>query len=244
MKNCHVCNQLCDDNAELCPICGADISGDGEVVAEVTKEEEKIMIKICFVCHGNICRSPMAEYVLKDKLKKINMLNKFIIVSKATSFEEEGNDMHPGTKRILKENNIEFSSHRATKLIKEDYEKYDYFICMDENNMRNIKLTIEYDGKEFNGVNVENASYGACICAERSAILSAVSAGYRKGQFKELNVMVSSGKIGMPCFACRQVITEFFEKSAIVRVWATTGEYVEHTVEELCPYPFDSEDLV
>ena len=105
-------------------------------------------------------------------------------------------------------------------------------------------IVICSDGKEFNGVNVENASYGACICAERSAILGAVSAGYRKGQFKELNVMVSSGKIGMPCFACRQVITEFFEKSAIVRVWATTGEYVEHTVEELCPYPFDSEDLV
>lgn len=108
------------------------------------------MIKICFVCHGNICRSPMAEYVLKDKLKKINMLNKFIIVSKATSFEEEGNDMHPGTKRILKENNIEFSSHRATKLIKEDYEKYDYFICMDENNMRNIKFIFDdKDNKIF-----------------------------------------------------------------------------------------------
>ena len=108
------------------------------------------MIKLCFVCHGNICRSPMAEYVLKDKLKKINMLNKFIIVSKATSFEEEGNDMHPGTKRILKENNIEFSSHRATKLIKEDYEKYDYFICMDENNMRNIKFIFDdKDNKIF-----------------------------------------------------------------------------------------------
>lgn len=108
------------------------------------------MIKICFVCHGNICRSPMAEYVLKDKLKKINMLNKFIIVSKATSFEEEGNDMHPGTKRILKENNIEFSSHRATKLIKEDYEKYDHFICMDENNMRNIKFIFDdKDNKIF-----------------------------------------------------------------------------------------------
>ena len=100
------------------------------------------------------------------------------------------------------------------------------------------------DGKEFNGVNVENASYGAGICAERSAIVSAVSAGYKKGDFKEINVMVSSGEIGWPCFVCRQVITEFFEKNAIVRAWATTGEYIEHTVEELCPYPFDSEDLI
>ncbi len=99
------------------------------------------------------------------------------------------------------------------------------------------------DGREFYGVNVENASYGAGICAERSAIVSAVSAGYKKGQFKELNVMVSSGEIGMPCFVCRQVITEFFEKDAIVRAWATIGEYVEHTVAEICPYPFDSEDL-
>ena len=56
--------------------------------------------------------------------------------------------------------------------------------------------------------------------------------------------MVSSGEIGWPCFVCRQVITEFFEKDAVVRAWATTGEYIEHTVEELCPYPFDSEDLI
>ena len=99
------------------------------------------------------------------------------------------------------------------------------------------------DGCEFSGVNVENASYGAGICAERSAIVSAVSAGYKKGQFKELNVMVSSGEIGMPCFVCRQVITEFFDKDAIVRAWSTSGEYVEHTVSDICPYPFDSEDL-
>lgn len=99
------------------------------------------------------------------------------------------------------------------------------------------------DGCEFKGVNVENASYGAGICAERSAIVSAVSAGYKKGQFKELNVMVASGKIGMPCFICRQVITEFFDKDAIIRVWSTSGEYREYEVSALCPYPFDSEDL-
>ena len=99
------------------------------------------------------------------------------------------------------------------------------------------------DGREFCGVNVENASYGAGICAERSAIVSAVSVGYKKGQFKELNIMVSSGDIGMPCFICRQVITEFFDKTAIIRCFATDGHYVEHTVDELCPYPFGSEDL-
>lgn len=104
-------------------------------------------------------------------------------------------------------------------------------------------IVVMNDGVEFRGVNVENASFGATICAERSAIVSAISAGYKKGDFKELNVMVSSGEVGMPCFICRQVISEFFDKDAIVRCFATTGEYKEYTVEEICPYPFGSEDL-
>lgn len=99
------------------------------------------------------------------------------------------------------------------------------------------------DQKEFYGVNVENASYGAAICAERSAIVNAISAGYKKGDFLELNVMVSSGKIGMPCFLCRQVISELFDKNSIVRCFSTTGEFQEFTVQDLCPYPFGSEDL-
>lgn len=104
-------------------------------------------------------------------------------------------------------------------------------------------IVVVKDGVEFSGVNVENASFGATICAERTAIVSAISAGYKKGDFKELNVMVSSGEIGMPCFVCRQVISEFFDKGATVRCFATTGEYKEYTVEEICPFPFGSEDL-
>lgn len=104
-------------------------------------------------------------------------------------------------------------------------------------------IVVMNDGVEFRGVNVETASFGATICAERSAIVSAISAGYKKGDFKELNVMVSSGEVGMPCFICRQVISEFFDKDATVRCFATTGEYKEYTVEEICPYPFGSEDL-
>lgn len=105
-------------------------------------------------------------------------------------------------------------------------------------------IAVMKDGKEFFGVNVENASYGAGICAERSAIVSAISFGYKKGDFKELHVMVSSGKIGMPCFICRQVISEFFEKEAMIYCYATTGEKEEYTVEQLCPYPFGSDDLI
>lgn len=105
-------------------------------------------------------------------------------------------------------------------------------------------IVVMKDGKEFCGVNVENASYGAGICAERSAIVSAVSNGYKVGDFKELHVMVSSGSIGMPCFICRQVISELFERDAIVYCYSTTGEFKEYTVEELCPYPFGRDDLV
>lgn len=105
-------------------------------------------------------------------------------------------------------------------------------------------ILVAKDGSKFYGVNVENASYGAGICAERSAIVSAISAGYKKNDFKELHVMVSSGKIGMPCFICRQVISEFFEEDAFVYCYATTGEVEKYTVKELCPYPFGSDDLV
>ena len=105
-------------------------------------------------------------------------------------------------------------------------------------------IAIMKDGREFSGVNVENASYGATICAERSAIVSAITAGYQKGDFIALYIMVDSPRISTCCFACRQVILEFFSKEAIVRCYSTTGEYKEYTVEELCPYPFGSDDLV
>lgn len=104
-------------------------------------------------------------------------------------------------------------------------------------------ILVMNDGCEFCGVNVENASYGAAICAERSAIVSAVSAGYKPGEFKELHVMVNSGNIGMPCFACRQVISEFFNKDSKVYCYDTHGRVEVHTVEELCPFPFGSDDL-
>lgn len=99
------------------------------------------------------------------------------------------------------------------------------------------------DGREFNGVNVENASYGASICAERSAILGAISNGYKKGDFQALYVMCDNDKIGMPCNICRQVFTELFEKNMQITCMNPKGETIVKTVSELCPYPFDSEDL-
>lgn len=105
-------------------------------------------------------------------------------------------------------------------------------------------IVVMKDGVEFNGVNVENASFGATICAERSAILSAITAGYTKGDFKELYVMVSSGKIGTPCFECRQVITELMNQDTRIHCLSKTGEEKIYTVKELCPYPFGEDDLV
>ena len=99
------------------------------------------------------------------------------------------------------------------------------------------------DGKFIPGVNVENASYGATICAERNAITTAVTMGYKKGDFKKLYVMVSGEKLSTPCFICRQVITEFFDKDSEVVLMGKNGESQTYKVSDMCPYPFDSEDL-
>ena len=99
------------------------------------------------------------------------------------------------------------------------------------------------DDSMFFGVNVEDTSTRAGTCAERNAIFAAITAGYTKGDFKELHVMVSSGKVGTPCFVCRQMISELFDKTAIVSCYSTTGERIDYTVEALCPYPFGEDDL-
>lgn len=103
------------------------------------------MIKIMFVCHGNICRSTMAEFVMKDIVKKSGCENDFLIRSSATSTEEIGNDTHWGTKKILDEMNVPYTKRQAVQLTKSDYDKYDFIIGMDSANMRNINRIIGYD---------------------------------------------------------------------------------------------------
>ena len=124
---------------------------------------------------------------------------------------------------------------KLREILKNSYSPY--------SNFKVAASVVMKDGSESKGVNVENASYGAAICAERSAIVSAVSAGYKIGDFKELHVMVGSGKIGMPCFICRQVISEMFEKDNNVYCYDTNGNVKKYKVEQLCPYPFGKEDL-
>lgn len=96
------------------------------------------MIKIMFVCHGNICRSPMAEFVFLDMIKKCGLEAKITASSSATSTEEIGNDIHYGTKRILDKYGISYHRREATQLSRSDYEKYDIFVGMDSYNVRNM----------------------------------------------------------------------------------------------------------
>jgi len=97
------------------------------------------MIKILFICHGNICRSPMAEFVMKDLVEKEGLSDQFFIESAATSTEEIGNGMHYGTKEKLQEKNIPFTNHRARQITAADYDKYDYLIGMDSENLFYMK---------------------------------------------------------------------------------------------------------
>lgn len=95
-----------------------------------------------FVCHGNICRSPMAEFILKNMVSEIGRAGDFVISSCATSTEEiwngVGNPVYPPAKDELKKHGISCEGKRAVQLKKSDYEAYDYLICMDENNRRNM----------------------------------------------------------------------------------------------------------
>ena len=96
------------------------------------------MIRICFVCQGNICRSTMAEYVFKDLVKKEGLEKEFLIESRGV-IADVGSDIHPGTKKMLDLHNIPYSKHVSTQLEKNDYEKFDYFIGMDNYNVISMK---------------------------------------------------------------------------------------------------------
>lgn len=103
------------------------------------------MIRVMFICHGNICRSPMAEFVFKDMVAKKGLEDMFYIASSATSTEEIGNPVHYGTRNKLKEYGIETTGKRAVQLKKADYDQYDYLIGMEQRNITNIIRIISKD---------------------------------------------------------------------------------------------------
>ena len=97
------------------------------------------MIKILFVCHGNICRSPMAEFVMKDLVKKAGLEKEFTIASAATHYDEIGSPVYPPARRKMAEHGISCSGHSARLLEKRDYDRFDYLIGMDSANLRNMR---------------------------------------------------------------------------------------------------------
>ena len=117
------------------------------------------MVSIMFVCHGNICRSPMAEFVMKNLVKKAGMEHQAQISSSATSTEEIGNPVHRGTRERLAREGISTAGKFAVQLRRDDYQKYDYLIGMDRWNVQNmlrilggdprgkVRLLLDYSGR-------------------------------------------------------------------------------------------------
>ncbi len=99
------------------------------------------MIRVLFICHGNICRSAMAEYMFKDMVAKRGIAADFYIESAATSSEEIGNPVYPPARRELASHGIRCDGHSARKIRARDYEDFDYLIAMEEYNLRNMKYT-------------------------------------------------------------------------------------------------------
>ena len=93
------------------------------------------MKTIIFICHGSICRSPAAEFIAKDYLRKHNLLDQYNVFSRAVSLEEIGNDVYPPMKRILLSHNVPMDRHYAQRITREEFDKADYIFVMDENNL-------------------------------------------------------------------------------------------------------------
>ena len=104
-------------------------------------------IKILFTCHGNICRSPMAEYVMKDMARSNGMWRRMEIASAATSTEEIGCDVYPPARRKLLEHGVDCPRRSARQMVRADYAQYDMLIGMDQENLRNMRRICGGDGE-------------------------------------------------------------------------------------------------
>ena len=107
------------------------------------------MIKVLFVCHGNICRSPMGEFVLKDMVKKAHREGDFEIASAAVSREEIGNDIYPPARRELKKHGVSCEGHAARQITMEDYRHYDRIYYMDRSNLRHLQRLLPRDPEKI-----------------------------------------------------------------------------------------------
>ena len=124
---------------------------------------------------------------------------------------------------------------KLKELIKNAYSPYyDYKVA---------SIIVTNDDQEYSGVNVETSSPTAGICAERNAIYTAISSGYKKGDFKELHVMVDNDNEAEPCFICRQTLVDFTDEDMPVYLYNKKGFARMILVKELTPYPFEEEDM-
>ena len=132
----------------------------GKIIIFTEKYNRMKKKKIIFLCHGNICRSPMAEYVMKHLVKGQGRQEEFEITSGAVSREEIGNDIYPPAKRKLQEKGVDFSKHRAHQITPDEFSHNDLIITMDSSNMRllgrivpnwegtgKVHMMMEYAGK-------------------------------------------------------------------------------------------------
>lgn len=104
-------------------------------------------------------------------------------------------------------------------------------------------IVVTKDGKYYKGVNVEDASLRAGVCAERNALFSGITDGLKKGMVESVHVMVGSGSISTPCFVCRQMLVELCDDDTLIRCYSTDGNYKDYLVKDLCPEVFDENDL-
>ncbi len=147
------------------------------------------MIEIVFVCHGNICRSPMAEFIFRDLCEKKGTLGKFRISSRATSTEEIGNGVHYGTKRILNRLGISCDGKYAQRITKEEMLSADYIIVMDKYNLRNLNILAEHYG-EMHKKAVQNKTFTLLSFTNRGG---EVADPWYTGDFEQTYIDVKEG---------------------------------------------------
>ena len=134
------------------------------------------MTKILFVCHGNICRSPMAEYVMKDLVRQLGREDEFVIASAATSREELGNPVYPPARRKLAEHGIRCDGHAARQMTRKDYEEFGYLIGMDRMNLSNMARICGGDPEGKCSLLLAHAGQSVSISGRSTALLLAVRA--------------------------------------------------------------------
>lgn len=106
------------------------------------------MTRILFICHGNICRSPMAEFIMKALVKEAGLEGEIKIASAATSREEIGNPLYPPARRTLQKHGIPMAPHAARQVTREDYEQYDRLVAMERYNLINLRPAVGHDPKK------------------------------------------------------------------------------------------------